>query len=52
MGILVIADNDNESIKAPTLVTVAAALQIGSNVDVLVAGSGCGAAGEALRNPA
>ncbi|MAW29026.1 MAG: electron transfer flavoprotein subunit alpha [Gammaproteobacteria bacterium] len=47
MGILVIADNDNESIKAPTLVTVAAALQIGDNVDVLVAGSGCGAAGEA-----
>ena len=47
MGILVIADNDNESIKAPTLVTVAAALQIGSNVDLLVAGSGCGAAGEA-----
>ena len=46
MGILVIADNDNESIKAPTLVTVAAALQIGGNVDVLVAGSGCGAAGE------
>ena len=47
MGILVIADNDNESIKAPTLVTVAAALQIGGSVDVLVAGSGCGAAGEA-----
>ena len=47
MGILVIADNDNESIKAPTLVTIAAALQIGGNVDVLVAGSGCGAAGEA-----
>ncbi len=47
MGILVIADNDNESIKAPTLVTVAAALQIGDSVDVLVAGSGCGAAGEA-----
>ena len=47
MGILVIADNDNESIKAPTLVSVAAALRIGGNVDVLVAGSGCGAAGEA-----
>ena len=47
MGILVIADNDNETIKTPTLVTVAAALQIGGNVDVLVAGSGCGAAGEA-----
>ena len=46
MGILVIADNDNESIKAPTLVTVAAALQSGGIVDVLVAGSGCGAAGE------
>ena len=47
MGILVIADNDNETIKTPTLVTVAAALQINGNVDVLVAGSGCGAAGEA-----
>ena len=46
MSILVIADNDNESIKAPTLVTIAAALQIGDSVDVLVAGSGCGAAGE------
>ncbi|MEM7365218.1 MAG: FAD-binding protein [Pseudomonadota bacterium] len=47
MGILVIADNDNESIKASTLVTVAAAQQIGGDVDVLVSGSGCGAAGEA-----
>ena len=47
MSILVIADHDNESIKAPTLVTVAAAQAIGGDVEVLVAGSGCGAAGEA-----
>lgn len=47
MSILVIADNDNESIKASTLVTVAAAQQIGGDVDVLVTGAGCSAAGEA-----
>ena len=47
MSILVVADHDNESIKAPTLVTVAAALAIGGDVEVLIAGSGCGAAGEA-----
>ena len=47
MSILVVADHDNESIKAPTLVTVAAAQAIGGDVEVLVAGSGCGAAGEA-----
>jgi electron transfer flavoprotein alpha subunit len=47
MGILVIAEHDNESIKAPTLVTVAAAQAIGGDIDVLVAGSGCAAAGDA-----
>jgi len=47
MSILVVAEHDNESIKAPTLVTVAAAQAIGGDIEVLVAGSGCGAAGEA-----
>ncbi len=47
MTILVIADHDNESIKGPTLVTVAAAKAIGGDIDVLVAGKGCGPAGEA-----
>ena len=47
MAILVIAEHDNASIKAPTLVTVAAAAAIGGDIEVLVAGSGCAAAGEA-----
>ena len=47
MSILVVADHDNETIKAPTLVTVAAAAAIGGDIEVLVAGENCGAAGEA-----
>ncbi len=48
MSILVVAEHDNESIKAPTLVTVAAAQAIGAgDIEVLVAGAGCGAAAEA-----
>lgn len=47
MSNLVIADHDNESVKAATLVTIAAAQAIGGDVDVLVAGSGCAAAAEA-----
>ena len=47
MTILVIAEHDNQSIKPPTLVTVAAAKAIGGDIAVLVAGSGCGGAGEA-----
>ncbi len=47
MSILVIADHDNASIKGATLNVIAAAKQIGGDIDVLVAGSGCGAAGEA-----
>ncbi len=47
MTILVVADHDNNSIKAPTLVTVAAAQAIGGDIEVLVAGENCGAAGEA-----
>ncbi len=47
MTTLVIADHDNETIKGATLVTVAAAKAIGGDIEVLVAGKGCGAAGEA-----
>ncbi len=47
MSILVVAEHDNESIKASTLVAVAAATKIGDDIHVLVAGSGCSGAGEA-----
>jgi electron transfer flavoprotein alpha subunit len=47
MSILVVADHDNDTIKASTLVTVAAAAAIGGDLEVLVAGENCGAAGEA-----
>lgn len=47
MSILVVADHDNETIKASTLVTVAAATAMGGDIEVLVAGENCGAAGEA-----
>jgi len=47
MSILVIADHDNGSIKPVTLNVLNAAKQIGGDIDVLVAGEGCGAAAEA-----
>jgi len=47
MTALVIAEHDNQSIKAATLNTVAAAAQCGGAVHVLVAGAGCGAAAQA-----
>ena len=47
MTILVIADHDNSAIAASTRVTVAAAKAIGGDIEVLVAGADCGAAGEA-----
>ncbi|MCA6064126.1 electron transfer flavoprotein subunit alpha/FixB family protein [Thalassolituus marinus] len=47
MAILVIAEHDNASLKGATLNTVTAATQIGGDVEVLVAGSNCGAAAEA-----
>ncbi|MGD7274136.1 electron transfer flavoprotein subunit alpha/FixB family protein, partial [Ralstonia pseudosolanacearum] len=40
MTALVIAEHDNQSIKAATLNTVTAALQCGGEVHVLVAGAG------------
>ena len=50
MAILVIAEHDNTKLRPATLSTVAAALQLGASVDVLVAGSACAAvADEAAR---
>lgn len=47
MAALVIAEHDNQSLKAATLNAVAAALQCAPEVDVLVAGSGADAAAAA-----
>jgi len=47
MSNLVVADHNNETINASTLVAIAAAKAIGGDIDVLVAGAGCTAAGEA-----
>jgi len=50
MSILVIAEHDNATIKSATLNTVTAALAIGGDVNVLVAGSDCqGAAEQAAK---
>ncbi|MBA59973.1 MAG: electron transfer flavoprotein subunit alpha [Gammaproteobacteria bacterium] len=47
MSILVVAEHDNQSIKSPTQVAIAAAQVIGGDIDLLVAGSGCADAAEA-----
>lgn len=47
MTTLVIAEHDNAGLKESTHKTVTAALALGSDVNVLVAGSGCGGVGEA-----
>ncbi|MBL4866326.1 MAG: FAD-binding protein [Pseudomonadales bacterium] len=47
MSVLVYAEHDNVTLKGATLCTVAAAKEIGGDVVVLVAGSGCAAVGEA-----
>ena len=46
MTILVIAEHDNQSLKAATLNTVAAAQQIGGDIHVLVAGANCQSAAQ------
>jgi electron transfer flavoprotein alpha subunit len=50
MAILVIAEHDQQSLKASTLNTVAAAQKIGGEVHVLVAGSNCGSAAQAAAS--
>ncbi|MDE1938180.1 MAG: electron transfer flavoprotein subunit alpha/FixB family protein, partial [Alphaproteobacteria bacterium] len=44
---LVIAEHDNKTLKDATAKTVAAAVQLGAPVHVLVAGQGCGAVADA-----
>jgi electron transfer flavoprotein alpha subunit len=48
MSILVVAEHDHAAPKAATLNTVAAAAKLGGDIHVLVAGSGCAAAGQAV----
>ncbi|MFL2502711.1 MAG: electron transfer flavoprotein subunit alpha/FixB family protein [Luminiphilus sp.] len=47
MKTLVIAEHDNTSLKTATLNAVAAAGELGGDVDILVAGAGCGAVADA-----
>jgi len=49
MSTLVVAEHDNASLSPATLNTVAAAQALGGDIDLLVAGSDCGAAAEAGR---
>jgi electron transfer flavoprotein alpha subunit len=53
MPILVVAEHDNAALKPAVLNTIAAAAQIGGDIDVLVAGHQCAAAAQsAARIPA
>lgn len=52
MTVLVIAEHDNAGLKGATLSLVAAAKKLSDTVDVLVAGTGCSAAGEAAAKVA
>ena len=52
MSILVIAEHDNATLKPATLNVVTAAAKIGGSVDVLVAGSNCGAVADAAAKVA
>jgi electron transfer flavoprotein alpha subunit len=52
MTVLVIAEHDNNSIKGATLSTVAAALGLGGDVHVLIAGANAGAAAAAAAQVA
>ncbi len=52
MSVLVIADHDNSVLKPATLNVVAAAAEIGGDIEILVAGSGCGAVAEAAAKVA
>ncbi|MCX7162166.1 MAG: FAD-binding protein [Betaproteobacteria bacterium] len=52
MAILVLAEHDNASLKPATLNTVAAAVKIGGDIHILVAGQGCGAVAAAAAKVA
>ena len=47
MGVLVIAEHDNHAIRGATLNTMGAAVQLGDDITLLVAGSNCRAAADA-----
>ncbi len=47
MAILIVSEHDNESVKPVTLNVLAAAVKIGGEIDVLVAGSNCSTVGDA-----
>ena len=47
MKTLIVAEHDNQTLKAATLNAVAAARQLGGDIDVLVVGTGCQAAADA-----
>ncbi|MGI9301910.1 MAG: electron transfer flavoprotein subunit alpha/FixB family protein [Gammaproteobacteria bacterium] len=47
MSVLVVAEHDNSELKPATLNTVTAAQAVGGDLDLLVAGSSCGAVAEA-----
>ena len=47
MSVLVLAEHNNAELNTATLNTIAAASQIGGDIHVLVAGSGCGAVADA-----
>ena len=52
MKTLVVAEHDNAELKAATLNAVAAAAVLGGEVDILVAGAGCGAVADAASKVA
>jgi electron transfer flavoprotein alpha subunit len=52
MKTLVVAEHDNAALKAATLNAVAAAVALGGEVDILVAGAGCSAAADAAAQVA
>ena len=52
MSVLLIAEHDNAELKPATLNALAAAQQMDSSVDILVAGAGCAAVGEAAAKAA
>ena len=50
MGTLVVAEHDNQALRPVTLNVLAAALEIGGEIDLLVAGENCGAVAEAAAS--
>ncbi|SAK94584.1 electron transfer flavoprotein subunit alpha/beta [Caballeronia temeraria] len=48
MSVLIIAEHDNQTVKAATLHTISAAVELDQEVSVLVVGTGCGAVARAV----